>query len=293
MVTAASGTSNEGDKDDIIRLLDQPVSASLCGQTTTVQGRRVPTCALIMLSVVGAIGLLAYFVWPNRADAPQPWKTREIVLPNGAGSLFHRDRVVDSFFGKFERRIDINSTLGKGTVWLPRTERGGSTQGDFVWHEAGAEDSGQGPWLEINDLTSDYLIDMRNIVLYEIVRVGGELCAINLGATNIALIPDAANAKCATVRSGDARAINISGWAKNWSSEHLGLLDRRPQFVPGESFASARQGVAPNRKMPKHARKVATAPRRRCASPAQNHVLRSPPRLEYIGVSERSRGSHC
>lgn len=293
MDTTVTRSATDSGTDDIIRLLDQPVSARLCPETSTVKGRRVPTCALIMLSVVGAIGLLAYFVWPHRSDGPQPWKTREIALPNGAGTVYHRDRVVNSFFGKYERRIDINGTLNSGSVWLPFVEQAGSTQGDFVWHETGSSGAEQGPWLEIRDMTADYLIDMREIVLYRMHRIDGALCAVALGAAGIDAGPSTADSLCETVQSDDGPAINISGWARNWSSEHLGMLDRRPRFVPGESVHRSNGQAKPINRKPRPLRKSVTAGSTRCAPPIRNHVLRGPPRLEYIGVVSGPPGPPC
>lgn len=282
MATPNIRTATDGDADDIIRMLDQPVSTSLCPETTTVKGRRIPTCALIMLSVVGAVGLLAYSIWPNRDNGPQRWTTRAIALPHGAGTAYHRDRMLDSFFGTYERRIDIDGKLNSGTVWLPASGQASSTRADFVWREPGSPNSAFGPWLEINDMAADYLIDMREIVLYRMHRVDGQLCAVALGSAASAAGEGAAGSACATVQGDDGPAIDISKWARNWTTEHLGMLDRRPHFVPGESAHSSIRGNNPIKGKPL-ALGESAAGQERCA-PIGRHILRGPPRLEYVGV---------
>ncbi len=291
MSTTTPRSTAGGDADDIIRLLDEPVSASLCPQSSTVKGRRVPTCALIMLSVVAAIGVLAYGFWPRGADAPQPWKTRAIILPNDMGIAYHRDRILDSFFGTYERRIDISGVFGSGSVMLPTTGHGGSTYGDVVWREDGARDGHRGPWLEINDEGDVYLIDMRKIALYRIHNVDGDLCAVGLDGPK----PESkkgADAVCRAVPSDRGPAVNISEWARHWSSEHMGMLDRRPLFAAGESAVSRISRTIVPGERPSQSGKYVTADGV-CNVSGPRHMLRVPPRLEYIGVSEGSSPPPC
>lgn len=283
----------DGDADDIIQMLDQPIPTSLCPETTSIKGRRIPTCALIMLSVVGAVGLLAYSIWPNRDDGPQRWSTRTIALPYGAGTAYHRDRMVDSFFGTYERRIDIDGKLNSGTVWLPVSGQASGTFADIIWREPGSPRSAVGPWLEINDRAADYLIDMREIVLYRMHRVDGHLCAVALGAAAAGAVERPAGSACATLQSDDGPAIDISEWARNWTTEHLGMLDRRPHFVPGESAHSSIRGNNPIKGKPLAIGELSAAGHKPCASPNGRRILRGPPRLEYAGVVSGPSRTPC
>lgn len=292
MATTHVRTAADGDADDIIQMLDQPGSTGLCSETTTIKGRRVPTCALIMLSVVGAVGLLAFSIWPNRDDDPESWTTRTIALPHGSGTVYHRDRMVDSFFGTYERRIDIEGKLNSGTVWLPVSRQAHSTRADFIWRASGSPDAAMGPWLEINDMAEDYLIDMEEIVLYRMHRIDGHVCVVALG-TAAGAGKSVAGPACATVKSDDGPAIDISEWARNWTTEHLGMLDRRPHFVPGESAHSSIRGNNPIKGKPLALGNSSAARQKPCAPPIGHHILRGPPRLEYIGVVSGPSGPPC
>lgn len=294
MATTHIRAASNSDADDIVQMLDQPVSTGLCSETTTIKGRRVPTCALIMLSVVGAVGLLAYSIWPNREGSPQRWTTRTIALPHGSGTVYHRDRMVDSFFGTYERRIDIDGKLSSGSVWLPVSgQASSSTRADFIWREPGSPDAATGPWLEINDMAADYLIDMREIVLYRMHRIDGHLCAVALGTAAAGAGKSAAGSACATVQSDDGPAIDISEWARNWTTEHLGMLDRRPHFVPGESAHSSIRGNNPIKGKPLALGKSPAVGQKPCAPPIGHPILRGPPRLEYVGVVPGPSGPPC
>lgn len=294
MATSVSRSGTDGDVDDIIELLEQPMSNRLCQETTTINGRRIPTCALIMLSIVGAVALLAYGVWPDKPDAPQPWKTREIALPNGAGTAYLRDRVVDTFFGTLERRIDIDGAIISGTVWLPVADNAGNPFGDFFWHEVGSTDPPSGPWLEINEPSADYLIDLREIVLYRIHRVGGHLCAEALGEAFAGTSAHrTAEPACAHMGDDARPAIDISAWAENWSTGHLGIADRPARLVPRGSAHTSMRGGNPIRGKPLATGNSAANGSKPCDNRIPGRVLRGPPRLEYIGVVNRPNGERC
>ncbi|MCR9136041.1 MAG: hypothetical protein NXI27_08605 [Alphaproteobacteria bacterium] len=294
MSTSISRSGTDGDVDDIIQLLEQPVSTRLCQETSTINGRRVPTCALIMLSIVGAVALLAFIVWPGRPDAPQAWETREIALPNGAGTAYLRDRVVDSFYGTKERRIDIDGAIISGTVWLPVAENAGNTFGDFYWHEVGSTESSSGPWLEIDESTASYLIDLREIVLYRIHRVEGHLCAVALGEAFVGTSAHrTTEPACAHVGKEDGPAIDISAWADIWSTRHLGVLDRPVRFVPGRSTHTSMRGGNPIRGKPLDAGNSTANRSKPCDNSIPSRVLSGPPRLEYVGVVNRPEGAPC
>ena len=238
MSTTASRTSAKDDVQDIKRFLEQPLSETLCPQSKADGGkRRIPTCALIMMTIVASVGLLAYFAFPQHsAEGPNPWRTRSIALPDGIGVAYHGDRPIDSFFGKFERRVEIETIWSSGEIWLPFTAHGGSTRADVAFHEVDAEDNTSGPWLELNGQTGDFLIDLRAVAVFSLYRMDGRLCAVPLAKDKYDVRRYPAGTGCQKRQSAAGRTVDITELSETWKSRHLGLLDRRPRFVTGESL---------------------------------------------------------
>ena len=152
----------------------------------------MPTRALIIMTIVVSIALLAYFAFPRHSEGgPNPWRVLAITLPDGIGMAFHGDRPIDAFFGKFERWVEIESIWSSGVVWLPFTAHGMSTKADVAFHGAGPDNNLSGPWLEFNGRTGDFLIDVRAVAVFRLYSTDGRLCAIPLekGALDIKRYP--------------------------------------------------------------------------------------------------------
>jgi hypothetical protein len=278
MSSGVSGSESKDKADGIIELLDQPVLESLCPQSKAAgEKRRFPVCPFIMLSVIAAVGLLAYFAFPNQSDANLPWQTRVIDLPYQAGTVRHRDRAMNPFYGGFERQLEIDGALNRGVVWLPSTSGGGSTHGNFVWHGTGSNDAGNGPWLELNDRTGDFLIDLRDITIYRIFGIDGRLCALPFNKHEYDVSIDDTRDGCAKVWGRSGPTVDIADLSENWTTEHMGLLDRRPRFIPGEAIKPPENmEFYLSREKIRLDSSFATGPKP-CPPPPRRHGNRGPP----------------